>query len=177
MENNLFLFSRTQLVMHFTYCYMTASHPCLRTVGGQSVWLSTLGVGRVDGWLLHAAELRLPSVRRHGGCRRRGQDVGVGPLGREGKNAKRQFGVLVWEVAIAIHEQEPKFQWVRKDKAGLSLFTGQSHVCTGTFTPPTMQLWVCVCVRAGGPEHLLWWVEWWGVLVSRPRAVTTAGDY
>lgn len=58
---------------------MTASHPRYRTVGGQSVWLSTLGVSRVDGGLLHAAELRLPGVCRHGGGRRRGQDVGVGP--------------------------------------------------------------------------------------------------
>lgn len=54
------------------------------TIGGQSVCLSCLGVSSVDGRLLHAAELGLTSVRRHGrGCRC-GENVRVGPeMGEE----------------------------------------------------------------------------------------------
>ena len=54
----------------------------MRTVGGQSVGLSSLGVGCVDGGLLHAAELGLTSVGGHGGSSRGGQDVRVGPVWR-----------------------------------------------------------------------------------------------
>lgn len=51
----------------------------INTIGGQSVCLSCLGVSRVDGRLLHAAELRLTGVCRHGrGCRC-GENVRVGP--------------------------------------------------------------------------------------------------
>lgn len=49
------------------------------TIGGQSVCLSCLGVRGVDGRLLHAAELGLTGVRRHGRGRRCGEDVRVGP--------------------------------------------------------------------------------------------------
>lgn len=48
------------------------------TIGGQSVRLSGLRVSGVDGGLLHAAELGLPGVRRHGRGRRCGENVGVG---------------------------------------------------------------------------------------------------
>ena len=44
---------------------------CVCTVGGQSVRLTSLGVGGVDSRLLHAAELRLASVGRHGRGSRR----------------------------------------------------------------------------------------------------------
>lgn len=54
------------------------------TIGRQPVRLSCLGVRRVDGRLLHAAELGLASVRRHGGSRRSGEDVGVRPGGGAG---------------------------------------------------------------------------------------------
>lgn len=55
----------------------------VRTIGRQAVRLSCLGVRGVDGRLLHAAELGLAGVRRHGrGCRR-GQNVRVGPGGGE----------------------------------------------------------------------------------------------
>lgn len=55
------------------------------TIGGQPVRLSCLGVGGVDGRLLHAAELGLAGVRGHGRGRRRGEDVGVGSGGGEGE--------------------------------------------------------------------------------------------
>lgn len=59
---------------------------CVRavcTIGRQAVWLSCLGVCGVDGRLLHAAELGLASVRRHGrGCRR-GENMRVGSTGGE----------------------------------------------------------------------------------------------
>lgn len=48
------------------------------TVAGKSVGLARLRV-RVDRRLLHAAELRLARVRRHGRGGRGGQDVGVRP--------------------------------------------------------------------------------------------------
>lgn len=49
------------------------------TIGGKSIGLSCLGVSGVDGRLLHAVELGLAGVCRHGrGCRR-GEDVRVGP--------------------------------------------------------------------------------------------------
>lgn len=53
------------------------------TIGRQPVRLSCLGVRRVDGRLLHAAELVLASVRRHGRCCRRGEDVRVRSGGGE----------------------------------------------------------------------------------------------
>lgn len=72
----IFFSSCTHLAMwHMDTCL----HPHDRTVGGQSVWLPTLGVSSVDSGLLHAAELWLTSVRRHGRGRRCGEDVGVGP--------------------------------------------------------------------------------------------------
>lgn len=66
-----------QKLLLFFFFVMWLQHE--RTVGGQSVRLSTLGVSSVDRRLLHAAELRLTSVRRHGRGRGRGQDVGVRP--------------------------------------------------------------------------------------------------
>lgn len=68
------------------------------TVGGQSVWLSSLRVCGVDGGLLHAAELGLPGVRRHGRGRRRGENVGVGSgvgVGETGGINVRQLRMLV----------------------------------------------------------------------------------
>ena len=47
------------------------------TIGRQPVRLSCLGVGSVDGRLLHTAELGLASVRWHGRCCWRGEDMRV----------------------------------------------------------------------------------------------------
>lgn len=55
----------------------------MRTIGRQAVRLSCLGVRGVDGRLLHAAELGLASVRRHGRGGRRGQNMRVGSGGGE----------------------------------------------------------------------------------------------
>lgn len=67
------------------------------TIGGQSVRLSCLGVSSVDGGLLHAAELGLASVRRHGrGCRC-GENVRVGPGVGEGWT--KQIRMIMTELA------------------------------------------------------------------------------
>lgn len=71
------------------------------TIGGQSVRLSGLRVSGVDGGLLHAAELGLPGVRRHGRGRRCGENVGVGSGGKTGGINARQFRMLVWETELS----------------------------------------------------------------------------
>lgn len=60
-------------------CVFVGERVFMVTVSGQSVWLSRLGVSGVDGRLLHAAELGLAGVRRHGRGRRRGENVRVRP--------------------------------------------------------------------------------------------------
>lgn len=75
------------------------------TIGGQSVRLSSLRVSGVDGGLLHAAELGLPGVRRHGWGRRCGENVGVGSgVGGGGETAginARQFRMLARETELS----------------------------------------------------------------------------
>lgn len=73
------------------------------TIGRQAVRLSCLGVGGVDRRLLHAAELGLASVRRHGRCRRRGEDVRVRSAGGEEPAGKVAALSLTSHAAHARH--------------------------------------------------------------------------
>lgn len=73
------------------------------TIGRQPVRLSCLGVGSVDGRLLHAAELRLASVRRHGRCCWRGEDMRVRSGGGEERAGKVAAFSVINHAAHARH--------------------------------------------------------------------------
>lgn len=73
------------------------------TIGRQAVRLSCLGVRSVDGRLLHAAELGLASIRRHGRCCRRGEDMRVRSAGGEEAAGKLAAFCFISPTAHAGH--------------------------------------------------------------------------
>lgn len=99
--SNLLLLSC--IVLCLSKCMLTD------TIGGQSVRLPSLRVSGVDSGLLHAAELGLPGVRRHGRGRRCGENVGVrSGVGWEKQEELMQdsLGCLCGETELSCADRE-----------------------------------------------------------------------
>lgn len=77
------------------------------TVGGEAIRLSCLGVRSVDSWLLHAAELRLTSVRGHWGSCWCGQDVRIRSVIRETQQVRNEHqnmkGIRLYNVNLVTY--------------------------------------------------------------------------